>query len=302
MQRCESAHTCWRDLVARVLESGERVGGVIEVTSVGSAFGRYRRSTLELIAATTSIQDPRARVVTSSSRRPRSSFAIANALWVLSCSNELSLIEPFNKKGREFSEDGETLRAALGSRIFHSKAGDQFASVIQRLKTDPTSRRAVMQIAIPDEFVESWRDTSCVGSLQFIVRDEKVMLLCQMRSQSALMVWPYDAFVITMLHEAVALNLGRALGRSVFTFSSLHVYEDEIEGARALLAEDIDPIPLPMPAMPDYSPTIRAALRRVLRSASAVEAGDANTFVEQLSEPDLGPYWLDLIRTMIARR
>lgn len=58
-----------------------------------------------------------------------------------------------------------------------------------------------------------------------------------MRSQSALMVMPYDLFLLTMLHEAMAVRLGVGLGYYHHFCGSLHYYEDEEELVDAVLRE-----------------------------------------------------------------
>ena len=59
-----------------------------------------------------------------------------------------------------------------------------------------------------------------------------------MRSQSALMLLPYDMFLMSMLHELAAVELGWGLGRLIVTCSSLHIYEDEMARAERFLSED----------------------------------------------------------------
>ncbi len=86
-------------------------------------------------------------------------------------------------------------------------------------------------------------------TMQFLIRGNKLHCLVTMRSQSALMVMPYDLFLYTMFHECVAATIGVDLGTFTQFVGSMHIYEDEIELSSKVLSEDLLPSVPPMPAM-----------------------------------------------------
>ncbi|MBV9925567.1 MAG: hypothetical protein JOZ96_11165 [Acidobacteria bacterium] len=272
--------------------------GVRDPYSVGSAFGQKSRGTKELSPASFSIASPRQRLVHSRHRPVDLGYAVANTIWVLTGSNDADAISFYNPHGRRFSDDGICLFSAPGARIFSSQNGDQFAKAIERLRDDPTTRRAVIQIFSPADLFTDTRDCSCVVSLQFLLRDGVLLCITYMRSQSALMVMPYDIFLLTMIHEAVATRLGVEPGAYHHFCGSLHYYDDEEETVRSVLEERARLMPA-MPRMSDASSVVRerlAAAENDIRQRLTKDIGAA-VAVEQYG---LDSYWSELLRIMIS--
>lgn len=294
----ETVADAWRGTLAELNSNGSRVPGVADQFSIGSSFGRHPRPTIESVGHSFCIKNPRARRIESVSRPVNQSFAIANTLWTLTGSDDLELIEPFNPKGRSFSDDGSTLYSAPGRRIFNSTSGNQFAAAAAQLRRDAGSRRAVIQIAFAEDlFVES-RDISCTTSLQYLIRDSKLECLTVMRSQSALMVLPYDLYLFTMLHEALAALLGLEVGDYHQFSGSLHVYEDEVEIMRRVLDEDHGNYNPSMSRMPTFSESVRANIGQVFGDAArSVSNSNANEI--DYSAYELDEYWIALLKEMV---
>src|SRR5262245_7856510 len=132
-----SFQDAWLAILGRLKEEGERVGGVTDERSVGSFFGIRPREFIEVLGLQIHVIDPRGWLVRTEVYRPDLAFGIAHTLWTFSGSNDLAVIEFYNPRGREFSDDGRTLFGAPGTRIFRSTAGDQFAAAIRQLSRDP---------------------------------------------------------------------------------------------------------------------------------------------------------------------
>lgn len=84
-------------------------------------------------------------------------------------------------------------------------------------------------------------------------------MIAGMRSQSLVGVFPYDAFLFTMIQEAMALELSVGMGRYIHISDSLHIYDNEIERAKAIGGCTI--IPEPMQAM-SFSPISNPEVHR----------------------------------------
>ena len=98
------------------------------------------------------------------------------------------------------------------------------------------TRRAVISVFTPFDLEVKTRDFPCLVSLQFLLREGVLHSVCHMRSQSALLVMPYDLFLLTMLHEAMSVRLGLVWALITTSAGSLHFYEDEeqlVDAARA---------------------------------------------------------------------
>jgi len=184
----------WRNLVRLIADEGESVSPVQDPLSIGSQFGQNPRSTHEVIATNLAIWNPRDRLIFSEVRPFRLDFAIAQVIWALSGWDEFEPLTFYHHRGSEFSDDGKTVRSAIGRRVFRSQNGDQFRAAINKISSDHSTRRAMIQIYLPEDLFVSSRDVSCTASLHLLARGSQLHAVGQMRSQSALVVLPYDLF------------------------------------------------------------------------------------------------------------
>jgi thymidylate synthase len=266
--------------------------------SIGSKFGGSARATRELIATQVAIRNPRARLIVSEVRPFRIDFAIAQVIWALSGSDELAPLAFYHHRGAEFSDNGNTVRSAIGRRVFRSRNGDQMLEAVQKIRNDRSTRRAMIQIYLPDDLFLPSRDVSCTGSLHLLARGSQLHAVGQMRSQSTSVVLPYDLFLLTMLHEFASVCAGLELGTYCHVCNSAHIYEDEMHFTKALLDEPLTAVE-PMPAMPASTASEIAELieaERIVR-ASLTSTTETRLDVRSLS---LSTYWQDLLATMIA--
>lgn len=221
-------------LVKLVVAEGIKVAGVKDPLSVGSNFGLRPRTFRETLCSSVGIVNPRRRLLQSATRKMSLRFAFANFLWTINGSRKASTILGFNAKGERFTENG-LFRCAIGYRMEHSPGGSQLDGVIALLRKDPTTRRAVIQFYSDTDSILLHKDTPCPLSIQFFVRQKRLHAITTMRSQSALMVLPYDLFLFTMLHEVVAVEAGYPLGIHYHCCNSLHIYSDEMAFAKDVL-------------------------------------------------------------------
>lgn len=115
---------------------------------------------------TITYEKPRERVLFNAARNANPFFHLYHALWMLTGRNDVTSLVYYNKRMTEFSDDGKTLNGAYGYRWRHTKHGvgqrgnahyggtindyrdetDQLDILVNHLKADPTSRRAVLQM------------------------------------------------------------------------------------------------------------------------------------------------------------
>src|SRR5258705_6614323 len=293
----DSTEEAWRAMVRSVAECGDRVPGVHDPLSIGSKFGDSARDTRELIAAQIAIRNPRARLIVSEVRPFRLDFAIAQVIWALSGSDELAPLAFYHHRGAEFSDNGSTVRSAIGRRVFRSRNGDQMHEAVDKIRNDRSTRRAMIQIYLPDDLFLPSRDISCTGSLHLLARGSQLHAVGQMRSQSTTVVLPYDLFLLTMLHEFASVCAGLELGTYWHVCNSAHIYEDEMHCTKALVDEQSTAVQL-MPAMPESAASEIAELIEAERMVRhSLIKTETKLDVRSLS---LSTYWQDLLETMIA--
>lgn len=257
-------------MLRELLASGRDVDAVHDATSIGSRFAHQPRKTLETICTIFTLSDPRKRWITNPNRRASFGFAVANTIWTLGGGNDVEAIAFYSNRAREFSNEGGILLGSVGHRIIYGGGGNQIEAVIDRLRVDGTSRRAVLQIFCAEDSVSPVKDTPCSLSIQFLLRDGRLKAITFMRSQSAVMVLPYDIFMFTMLQEVVATAVGAELGDYIHVCGSFHVYEDEMDALYAIVdgatATDGE-VPMPRMATPCFRPGSLSTLKKMCGSS-----------------------------------
>lgn len=129
-------------------------------------------------------------------------------------------------------DDGVTDRSAYGAIVFNRYGFDQVAQVIDTLKRDPYSRRAVINFNVPNPKRFETKDEICTIALVFELRGGKLDCTGIMRSNDVWLGTPYDVVFFTELQKHIANELGVAYGKYTHIAVSLHAYERDIDRVR----------------------------------------------------------------------
>ncbi|PYF08663.1 thymidylate synthase [Rhodobacter viridis] len=185
------------------------------------------RDTLELMDVSFRIRYPSRRHPNSSGRNANVFALVAETLWVLGGRNDLSFIEAYLPRMREFSDDGVTVGGGYGPRIRSWKSVDQLSSILTTLSNDYFSRRAIVSLFDPEvDHDQTRRDIPCNSILQFTVRDNTLNLAVTSRSMDIIWGSAINVFEWTTLQEMVAFWLQLPIGTYVHHVGSLHIYDD----------------------------------------------------------------------------
>ena len=212
----------------------------------------------ENLAQTLHLSDPRARLLNNSQRETNYGFGVGEFLWYWSGKQDLATMMYYNKRMKDFSNDGETLNSAYGHRLRslvfftsptgYGTGGTQWETCKQTLLQDSDSRRAVMLINLPEDerqaVVAGSKDVPCTLSLQFFIRDNALHLHTLMRSNDIIWGLTYDLFSFTLFQECMLLDLRKTeqfkdleLGDYYHTAGSIHIYERHFEQAERIVRE-----------------------------------------------------------------
>lgn len=243
-------------------------------------------ATTELLAARLCLTQPRRRfVAVAPARRLNPAFAVAEALWILSGSDE-SWIFDYNRSLEQFADDGR-LQGAYGPRMRRWRGEvDQLDYVRRLLARDPDSRQAVIQLYDPQLDTRGNRDVPCTLNYRFLVRHGRLDMHTTMRSNDVWLGLPYDIFTATLLQELMAGWLGVKLGCYYHHVDSLHLYERDYESAARVAAMTVTA----SPAMP----TIEAPAEGFTDFLDAVVAGTPTS--------DANGIWWDLAAVLNSYR
>jgi thymidylate synthase len=286
IEKFETFDEAYRKTICDISRFGTDVSGVKSERSIGSGFGLSPRPFKEILNYGFCLNNPRARILKSPSRNIDKRFAQANFLFTLAGGQDLEMITHYNSRGSKFFEAESRYETAFGCRLF--SPGHQIEYVKEKLSKDRESRRAVAQIYEPVDTLVDRRDTPCAMALHFLIRDEKLHCVCFMRSQSAIMILPYDVYLFTMIHEWIACEIGVALGTYSHQSSSIHYYAEDFGLVEPIMADDTtsdEMFPMTQAGPKIKSDLIRLERQNRIQSAPKEEVclGQFwNTFLDQL--------------------
>lgn len=259
----------------------------------------------EVLGVAFRIADPVQRLVLTPARRTNVIFNYAEALWYLSGRRDLEFITYYAPSIAKYSADGLTLAGtAYGPRIFRYGADrvDQWANVVQLLHDDPDSKRAVFQIYDANELaVPGNIDVACTLALQFLLRDGRLHAVAFMRANDAFRGIVSDVFSFTLIQEVLARQLGVDVGSYTHMVGSFHLYEQDRDWAREVLADcsvDVDHKRVPeMPAGDNWS-----AIRCVLEYEEQLRRNQIQLDGAAIASLALPSYWQWVVALLELQR
>lgn len=206
------------------------VKAVKAIFADGQGVAPRGKHTIELLGPTCEV-DMNSPVVAVADRQLSYKFMAAEALWILSGSNKVADIAPYNPRIADFSDDGQIFFGAYGPWVV-----DQLDYVVRSLLRDRETRQAVMTIWQRNPAPS--KDIPCTVALTFSIRAGTLHCHAFMRSSDVWLGLPYDIFNFSMVAAKVACqyNLNHSkpvsLGTLRVTAASSHLYQVNWEDAK----------------------------------------------------------------------
>lgn len=121
------------------------------------------------------------------------------------------------------------INSNYGWAIYSEENHLQFVNCIKALQADPYSRRAIMVYTRPSiqhEYnKDGMSDFICTNTVQFLVRDDRVHAIVNMRSNDVVFGyrndWAWQNHVLFLVSDALRIPMGHIIWQT----GSLHVYE-----------------------------------------------------------------------------
>jgi thymidylate synthase len=273
-----------------LLRSGRMVPSVTDPASVASNFGEGDRPSIELLGHGFELREPLAALIDSPVWQPRLDYYFGLLAWSLSGDDDVMSLAYYHPAATRFSDDGAHLSGAFGHRLLRHASRSQLDILIERLRADPASRRAIAPIVEPGDNFRHSREFPCAASVQYFIRDGRLDCVVHMRAQQALFVLPYDVFLFIGFQAVLAAELEVDVGTYRHFAGTFHIYRDERELAEEILGSRVDPLRLEPPDEPfraqvasleRWETALRSAatsgdgeeLRRLTHAVEAVPAG-----------------------------
>lgn len=118
--------------------------------------------------------------------------------------------------------------------LFNDESVSQWEWAKRSLINDKDSRQALMFVSSPEVQYEGCKDFICTLNYAFLIRDNKLHMIVNRRSQDIHFGFTYDAVWESLLMQCMKLELASVypeieLGNLIFNINSLHVYERNFE-------------------------------------------------------------------------
>ena len=156
-------------------------------------------------------------------------YMLGALAWYFTGRDDVGFISKFSSFWGRISDDGVTNRSAYGAIVFNRYGFDQAAQVVDILRRDPCSRRAVINFSVPNPGRFETRDEICTIALVFGLRDGRLDCTGVMRSNDVWLGTPYDVVFFTELQKHIANELGVGYGKYTHFAVSLHAYMRDID-------------------------------------------------------------------------
>jgi thymidylate synthase len=174
--------------------------------------------------------------VTMIYRKLNPNFAKVEALMTIMGTNALRFAPIIERTLGKWSDDGLFIRHAYGPKF-----AEQMPYILKTFKKDKHSRRAVINLW-RDAPGES-KDTICALNFQFVIRDNKMNCIVNMRSSDIWLGLVNDLATYTYLAEYVRLAVSEQTdnlfdrGYLYCNAGSRHIYQDQLQKIEKVLQE-----------------------------------------------------------------
>lgn len=199
----------------------------------------------EVIPVYFEITNPRDRLLNIDFRNEKiRKYIFGELLWYLSGSNKLDFISKYSSMWEKLSDYGTTCNSAYGYYIFdpYIRYGNELITqwdfCKEKLQNDKCTRQAIIHIK-PIQLEET-KDVVCTLYLQFFIRDNKLDLIVNMRSNDLMFGTTYDVFMFTFLQELMAAELGIEVGTYKHFAGNMHIYDKDKEKIERILSMPIE--------------------------------------------------------------
>jgi hypothetical protein len=181
-------------------------------------------------------QRPIERVLFSAQRDANPFFHLFEALWMLNGGNDVQALSHILPSFAQFSDDGVTFHGAYGHRWRHwpdhtselpyMREQDQLSAVIEQLRKDPTSRRAVIAMWCPNrDLGRPSKDLPCNNLINLGIRNGALNISVTCRSNDIIYgCYGANAVHMSMLHEYLAAMMNAGVGVYTQISFDYHAY------------------------------------------------------------------------------
>lgn len=201
--------------------------------------------TKELINQTLVIEHPMECILSNPHRKLSLDYVNREFDWYMSGELTIDGIKDHASMWKSLlNPDGYTINSNYGYYVFNQEVNgvNQFDWVVNSLKKDESSRQAIINFNQPKHKFEANKDFVCTINNQFLIRDNKLISLVNMRSCDLIFGASYDIPWFSYVQYRVYKELLKTypqlqIGRLEHTSASLHIYERHFNMLDLIIAD-----------------------------------------------------------------
>jgi len=207
----------------------------------------------EIINCIMEIEQPNINLYENSVRSSQKKYIGAEILWYFSGTNKIDFISNYASMWSKLTNEDGTVNSAYGNLVFKKKnehGFTQYGWVIESLKRDKDSRQAFMHFNVPEHQFIANKDQVCTLVALFHIRDNKLNMTLNMRSNDVVLGFMTDFTFFNLIHQQVYLHMKAhypeiSMGSYTHTSHSMHLYARHYELVENMLKEEFKPSALP---------------------------------------------------------
>lgn len=170
---------------------------------------------------------------------------VAELIWFLKGGTNVAYLHEHGVRiWDEWCDEHGDLGPIYGSqwRNWNDEGRDQIATVIEQIKTNPDSRRHIVN-AWNVSKLEKMALVPCHVMFQFYVSGGKLSCHMYQRSADVFLGVPFNIASYALLTHLVARECGLGVGDYVHSFGDVHIYTNHINQVEEQLLRDPKPLP-----------------------------------------------------------
>jgi thymidylate synthase len=213
----------------------------------------------EILNCIIEIEYPNFNMYKNEVRSSQEKYIAAELLFYFSGTDEATFIERYASMWKSLKDKNNRVNSAYGYLLFNEEnvhGLTQYEWAIETLKRDKDSRQAIMHFNKPHHQHFDNKDQVCTLTSLFHIRNNKLHMTLNMRSNDVILGFMTDFTFFNILHQQAYLHLKEyypelKMGSYTHTSHSMHLYERHYDKVKEMLEK---------PFIPDGTPDLNTSI------------------------------------------
>ena len=200
----------------------------------------------EILNCVIEVEEPNMNLIKNEYHSSQEKYIGAELLWYFSGTKNCAFIENYAKMWTQLKDAKNEANSAYGYLLFKEENQDEYTQyewVINSLKKDKDSRQAFMHFNRPYHQYDGNKDQVCTLNALFHIREDKLYMTLNMRSNDIIFGFLNDYVFFNMLHQQAYIHLKTyykdlKMGSYTHISHSMHLYEKHYDKVKNMLNHD----------------------------------------------------------------